>query len=809
MKHVFFIAVLLILQERYAWSQQTSSLQINIAGVIVDSLSKKPVAYATVNLLDTTNNIVASGYAGESGTFALRFNRQGNYMAEITAVGYRAMRAPVVIKSAAASVNVGQVAIASSAGALEDVTVTSGRKLVEQKPGMLIYNAENDVSNKGGTAADVLRKAPVLNVDAQGNVSMRGSDKLKILINGKYSGQMARSPADALNMMSADIVKSVEIITTPSAKYDAEGAAGVINIITKKGRKEFNGTIEAVGSNYNQMINPRLSFGAGKWNFNFTGHLHQLRKKERFFLNRIQKADDTTAFILNQQTEKDNTAPHCSADMSLVYAADSMNELSLGFVGWMGKWPDDNTIFTAVKLPDGTISEEYLQSTRSSDKFLGGDFNISYDRKFKKPGRELNLLIQFSPSRARTGYHLGQQSKTETLLYQETNKGFTNNREWTVQLDYNQPLAGRHSFETGLKIITRNVTNRYDVSASSDTVPGILVAQPLRSDVFMYGQDVYTAYALLKLNLSHNWYVEAGARVEETNINGSFKYNGDPFENNFTNFIPTATITRKINGAQSLGLSYTKRLTRPYIWDLNPNADASDPKNIVTGNPGLRPELAHQAEITYSINGGAAFFINTALFWKQTNNAMIDFTTTSASGISVTSKQNLAANKQYGLNVSYSVSVSEHLSINGNINTSYLDYSSKALQVFSEGWAADAAMNIICKLPQNYMLQLFGEYDTRKVTLQGYKTNSYYYNLAVKKAITSRKITIIASLINPFSAYIPQTSFIKADTFESAMESRYYSREFKLALNWELGNAFRQKEKKKVTNDDINDKGKG
>lgn len=810
MRCLYIIVLGFLLLPAIACAQQANLPAINITGVVVDSSGRKPLAYATINLLDSASDIVASGYSNEGGSFTLHYNRPGNYSLEITAVGYRTIQVPSIIINGKASINIGQAALAASFGSLQDVTVTARKKLVEQKPGMLVYNAENDISNKGGTAADVLRKAPVLNVDAQGNVSMRGSSNLKILVNGKYSGQMARSPADALNMMSADNVKAVEIITNPSAKYDAEGAAGVINIITKKGNKDFNGTIEASGSNYAQMINPRLSLGTGKWDFNFTGHLHRLRRKEGYLLEREQKENGQTSLIVQQEKEGDNIAPHGSADMNLVYTHDSLNELSFGMVSWIGRWPGDNDIHTTTTLPNGSVQEQYLQATQSADKFLGGDFNIGYNRKFTKPGRELTLLVQFSPSRSRSAYQFRQEDYSKTLLYAETNNGLTHNKEWTIQADYIQPLAagGRHSLETGFKIITRHVTNDYDVTASGDD-PAVLVPQPARSDVFTYSQDVYAGYALLKLRLEDDWYAEAGARVEETKIDGSFRDNGSPFGSQFTNFIPTATLSKKINANNNISLSYTKRLTRPYIWDLNPNADASDPKNIVTGNPHLEPEIAHQAELTYGINGGTKYFINTAVFWKQTNNAMIDFTLTDSSGVSVTSKQNLAANKQFGTNLSYFVSIAKTLSLNGNLNLNYLDYSSGALQIFSEGWAFDADINLTWKLPQEFTLQLFGEYNSRKVTLQGYETNTYFYNLAAKKAFPARKMTLTASFINPFSKYIPQTNVLQAIAFQSAQHNRFYSREFKLTLGWEFGASFIQKEKKKITNDDINDKGKG
>lgn len=790
------------------FSQQGAKFAVS--GKLLDSSSKKAIAYATVNLLDAQRNSIASTYSNESGVFTINASQPGNFILEISSVGYGLKEVKISLSEAQKAIATGDIFLGIATGNLAEVTVVSRKKIIEQRPGMLVYNAENDLTNKGGTAADVLRKAPVLNVDAQGNVSMRGSSNLKILINGKYSGQMARSPADALNMMPADIIKSVEVITTPSAKYDAEGAAGVINIITKKGRKNVNGMLEASASNMEQMFNPRISLANDKWNFNLAGHLHRFRQKESFTLNREQKENGVTSLLLNQESEKDNAAPHGSADFSIVYTPDSVSEISLGSVSWFGKWPDNARLQTAVRLPGGSINEQYTQATDAAMKFLGSDINIAYNRKFKRPGQEITLLAQYSPSSDKSNYYFSQLDNANSLLYRESNNSKTKNREWTLQADYIQPLSatGKHTLETGFKIIQRNVGNDYKVMVSGSQ-PEQLEQANDRSDYFKYSQDGYAAYAMLKVNLKNNWYAEAGARLEETRLQGNFTMTADKFENRFTNFVPTATVSKKINEEQTIGFSYTKRLTRPYIWDLNPNANASDPKNIVSGNPALNPEIAHQAELTYGFNGGADFFLNTALFWKQTDNAIVDFTSTDTDGISFTSKQNLAANKQYGLNFSSFVSLSQKWSINGNVNLNYLNYNSNALQILRSGWATDVNLNMTFKLPKRYTIQAFGEYDSREVMLQGYESFGYFYSFAVKKELPARKITITASAINPFSQYIRQTVFTESPAFISTLQNRSYQRAFKLTINWEFGGMFQQKERKKITNDDVKDQGKG
>ncbi|MFT3702710.1 MAG: TonB-dependent receptor [Agriterribacter sp.] len=607
------------------------------------------------------------------------------------------------------------------------------------------------------------------------------------------------------------MIKSVEIITTPSAKYDAEGAAGVINIITKKGKSDFSGTLEASVSNMAQMLNPRISFAKEKWNINLAGHLHRLRNKSTDIVNRTSFSGASPVNSLQQVIESDNAAPHGSADLTIDYAIDETSELSLGANMWAGNWPENNRISSIVRTPDESIAEQYVQNTSSRHNYLGVDVNLGYNKRLKKPGQQFTLLVQNAPSRDLSNYALAQRSNSDVLLYRELNNSKTKNREWTVQADYIHPLntKGTLHLEAGTKFIFRNVGNRYNVSASDPQDADNIVPLPERSDDFRYSQDVYAGYSMLKMNLKNNWYVEAGARLEATYIKGNFVYSETAFDNHFLNFIPTATISKKIDERNTLNISYTRRLTRPYIWDLNPNADASDPKNIVSGNPHLQPETAHQAEIAYNLNTGQAFFLNTALFWKQTNNAIVEFMQTNAQGISFTSKQNLAANKQFGINFSATANLSERWTLNGNVNTSYYDYSSIALTIFRSGWGADMNLNSTFRLPNNFSVQIFGEYETKAIRLLGTEGSVYQYSFAGKKDIKKARMSVTLAAVNLFSTYIAQTDYKQRPDFISNISNRFYNRAVKLTVNWEFGGTTKQRERKKIENTDVNVQGKG
>lgn len=804
---VFFLFVL-NLQKSYSQNEKSTTV---ISGKVMDSVSHHIVEYSSIQILDEKENVLVSSFTDTLGIYRMTVAKTGKVKLVFTMMGFLDKTINLSILPNQSAIDLHTIYLIPDPTKLNEVQVTSRKKLVTQKPGMLIYNAGNDPSNKGGNASDVLRKAPVLSVDARGNVSMRGSGNIKILVNGKYSGQMARNSADALNMMPADIIQSIEVITTPSAKYDAEGAAGVINIITKKGGKQFNGALEAAVSNWEQVFNPRVALSHNKWTINANAHLHRLRMKDTKDYERINYENNAVSSTLNQNIVNKNVAPHGSASVTVDYAADSVNQLSLGVTTWFGNWPDNSQLTNRLVGANGSLIEQYNQTIKSRGKYLGADINIGYTHKFKHPGQELTLLAQLSPSRDHSRYTSNQTGMDDLLLYKELNNSITKNKEWTFQADYVQPIgrSNKYTFEGGAKVITRNVKNDYEVFGSTNAQPDVLLPIDDRTNLFDYKQDVVAGYAIFKFNLPQDFYVETGARIEGTFLKGNFISGGNSFSKKFNNIVPTATISKRIDNSQTLSLSYTKRLTRPYIWDLNPNTNTSNAQSITTGNPDLNPEIAHQGELAYSWSSNTGIALNPAFFYKKTNNSIEDITTIRPDGVSVTSKQNLASNKQFGLNLSASMPIGNKMSINTNSNVSRLDFKSAALNIVSEGWGAEFNINATYKLPNDISLQAFSSYNTRTITLQGHETRKYYYSFAAKKEIKSQKLTLTLATVNPFTKAVGQNVVVQSSSFYSNSYNREYSQSVKFTAGWEFGSLFKQKEIKRIKNDDVKGLNKG
>jgi outer membrane receptor protein involved in Fe transport len=790
-----------VLSEKSALAQRVTWFLIK--GEVVDSVSNKPIEFATISILDVKHEVIALTYSDENGLFKSTDVSVGQFSLNLSFVGYKQKNISFNVSSAG-TVELGTIFMQSEATLLKTVTISGTKQLVEQQPGMLIYNAEKDISNMGGTAADVLRKAPILNVDAAGNVSMRGSSNLRILINGKYSGQMARNSADALNMMPAGMIKSVEVITSPSARYDAEGAAGVINIITKKGNQNSSGTIEAVIGNLEQAINPRIAINRDKWNWSSTLHLHRFRNKQVISMEREILENDRFAGKIIQDEIQDNTKPHSSGDFQVEYAPDSANHFNFSVNAWLGSWPQNSEQNFRSFDAANVLINQYHQFVKTKAPRLGADLNIGYTRKFRKPGEELYLIVQHNRSHDQFNYDALQQDREHVLSYREINDNRNTNHEWTFQSDFILPFGNgsKHALETGLKAILRNATSDFRVSASDTYAPEVLMPVQSRTDVFNYSQDVVAGYSQLKFKWAKGWALHAGARVEGTLLEGNQKNVSTHFANNFWNFIPSATLFKKLNANNNLTFSYTKRISRPSIWDLNPNREMQNPSNINVGNPMLRPEEVDQTELTYALHTDSDLFFNVSAFAKKTANSIESIVTVDAVGVATTTKQNLASNSQFGVNFSSSLSILSSWKINGNASMRYAKFESGALGIKNGGAAWGLNLNSSWKLPKQYTVQMYGDYDARSVTLQGFKTSWLYYSFSAKKELPARKLTIALTAVSPFSNYRFQSEVVRSADFSSTFQKRYLIRSVRLSVNWEFGGMVKVSNRRNVKNDD-------
>ncbi len=781
-----------------------------LTGIVTDSTTTKAVPYATVAVLNADKKIQSGGTSDDKGAFALDNIPLGTYQVVVSFVGYQSKTLnKVVFTAEKPAVDLGTIVVAPDAKNLKEVTVAGRRPLVEDKGDKLVYNAEIDATNTGGTAADVLRKVPMLTVDLDGNVKMRGSGNLKVLVNGKPSSIMARNLADALKQMPANIIKSVEVITSPGAKYDAEGSAGVINIITKKQLQGTNGTVNATLGNFNNSLGGNINVKKGKIGLAASGNVYNYRNIREGETIRTTLANGQPLNTLTQGSSADNNGVGGHSELSLDYDPDSLNRVNFSANIWGGDFPNNSQLTNRLVATDGRVLEDYRRDIRFRNPYGNAEFNLGWTRTFKKPDKEFSFLSQYSYMPDNYFYDLDQvNTGAERASYLERSTNLSRNNEFTFQADFTNPYKLRDSaslkWETGAKTIQRFIGSEFVTDESTTGLEADYVRIPARSSEFSYIQRVLAGYTSLRYDNKKKWAITTGLRFERTNIDGNFITDQTQFRTHFNNFVPSLTIAKTVNKSHTFKVAYTQRISRPLIWFLNPFRNYSDAKNIQTGNPFLRPELTHATELSYSTFNDKGFSLNTALFWRQTNNSIEWLTTVDADGVALTTPLNIGRNGSYGINLNVSAQPNKNMNVSINTELTYLSLSSVALQQSNAGWVFGIGPDVSYKLPKDWTVQFNGYTNTGWLGLQFRQTGWYYYGFAAKKEFMKKKATLTLNVNNPFNREVRIRAESEAPSFTSVNRGAYVNRAARLTFSYKFGqmSAGGGKQSKKISNDD-------
>jgi ferric enterobactin receptor len=783
-----------------------TSITGRISGSIIDSLSGKAVDYATIAIgrsgsAKTTNGSLTD----EKGAFKIDKITPGTYRLTIAFLGYQTkIIDPIKTTPEHPDLNLGKVVLSPNKQMLKEVQVTGTAAVIENKIDKIVYNAERDVTVGGGNASDVLRKVPLLSVDIDGNVSLRGSQNVRVLINGKPSGAMANNVADALKMIPADQIKNIEVITSPSAKYDAEGTSGIINIVTKK--KDVSGVSGSIsgglGTRQNNG-NANLNVKTGRLGLsgNIGGHGSWPQTTESKF----------------SQADMQGTP---------MYAQSSGSEMSrLGFRGSVGADYDFNA-FNSITTNLGfnrfgntfagnVNSTRYIQglqnqSTSNTDREIampGIDWTSDFTHKFKKAGQELSFGTQVTN---------GKNLQDYTTLYNgglnpdEIGNNDAHNRELTFQTDYVQPFKNI-TWEIGAKTIIRDINSTTEI----DTLAGSSFVRNLkRSNIFDYNQDVAAGYTTLGFTLAKNYGVKVGGRLEYTRISGnSTSGNVTPFSNDYYNFVPSVTLSRTFKNFQTVKVSYNKRIQRPSLFFLNPFRNASDPINQSQGNPYLSPEVSNNIELGYSTFVKTTV-VNASLYYRNTQNVIESFITpgtdlTTGSPVNIQTFNNVGTNNSFGMNLFGSINPIQKLTLRGNLNVNTYNVNTQpnlsSLNTDDTYLLYNAFISGSMNFKGGFIAETFFIVNSPRRTSQGTNASFNMWNLGFKKEIFKKKGSIGLNIIDPLHDRKNFKSDIIGQNFTQSSDFSIPFRSVGVNFSWQFGkmNFNQQPKKKRVNNDDL------
>ncbi|GGK56010.1 TonB-dependent receptor [Rufibacter glacialis] len=769
-----------------------------VTGTVVDAASKAPVDFATVALQDQEGKPITGVPCDAHGTFTLPKVGPGSYILAISFIGYKTKLHPITVPTGTAPVQLGQILLESDSKALEEVVVTGEKDLIQQTDDGMVYNAENDITNIGGTAADVLKKVPSLAMDIDGNVEMRGSTKVKILINGKPSTMLADNLAEALQQIPADLIKSVEVITSPSAKYDAEGTAGVINIITKQSSMEgMTGQVTATAGNRSNNLNTNLNLRRKKFGLrgsvggNFNDRVGDAESDQVYF--REENLIQTPTKLIQQSSTFENNGRSLFTQLGGDYDFNEQNNLSATVRLNRSRNLSDRTLSTSQFTPAG---EEQVQNYRFRDidnlnHHHGVETNLHYKRRFQKKGQELAVMAIFNQNGSESEYSLTEENNTQAITRLEQSDNHSTNRELTFQADYAHPLEKLGHLEGGVRAVLRHAGSDYDFLFSR-SAQAPLVEDPARSNLFTYDQDVYSSYLSYTYRWKKTYTLRVGGRYEYTAVTGHFTTNHveTDLEKPFHNFMPNIMLMKRFKNDQRLRFSYSTRIQRPGMQQLNPYRNESNQLNIRYGNPNLDAEITHNAELNYSWLLKTTNF-NASAYWRQTNNdiSQYQFPIKENNDTLHTTFANLGKNATYGSSLSVSSRFWQKGQAGLNLNLFYNDLTSfRGREVIQRaGFMYNLSGNVSYRFVNDFSVQTAGSFNSPRLSLQSRSTYTYSYSLGLRKEFWKRKGGLSLNVENfLFSNNAIRTTVNNTNSYNHNQNNNY-NRVVRVSFNYRFG----------------------
>ncbi|ANE52985.1 outer membrane beta-barrel protein [Flavisolibacter tropicus] len=795
MKNQVYLLLLTLLIANATYSQ------FAITGTIKDSAQQVVIPFVSVSLFKASDNKtpVKTIYSGKDGKFSLSADT-GHYSLVLTHTAY-AKKVLTLQKQVGSNVDLSAIYLNPVAGQLGNVTVRATRPLIEQSNDKITFNVENDPAAKTETASDILRKTPLVTVDGEGNVQLNGQSNFKILLNGKETAMFAQNVKEALKGFPGALIVKIEVITTPSAKYDAEGVGGIINIITKKKVAGYNGSLSSYYStlnNYSESIN--LNIKTGKVGVTGFYSLSGNRPQQSYSLSETVTYDPTAFTKRFLDGTRTRNSFYNSGNLELSYELDSLNTIVAygNLSGGHSKALLDQQIITQFTSSSSasTLNQDVTAEYPSSG--VGAD----YTRKFaRKPEQELSLRFngQFSRNEDVNSSVQDNPGQDRFVL----NNSESRNKEYTVQLDFVKPLKKSQRLETGAKIIARKAESDFE-SLIKYNQSEQYASNPSNTDRFQYDQRVYSGYGSYSVNVK-KYGIRVGLRLEHTTVDGDFISSKTAVSQEYTQLIPNVNISRKFSSTLTSVLSYNQRLQRPYITNLNPFVNNNDSLNISYGNPGLGPQVLHTLTLQNRITKGKTF-MNLMLYGSYSNDLITQYVNyNKATGVTTTTSGNVGAERQFTMSFNVNTPIGKKV----NVFTSVLGRYNKTKNTMTktdevESFSGSAFAGYSYRVTTKFTFSGSGGVNQMPQTLLSKSAPMVFYQFNFGYKFFGEKLSVTANFNNMHSKYFDYKNTINNVSFQTVNTNRNLYRVVYFGATWRFGKLKEQAPKKKgVTNDDL------
>lgn len=744
-----------------------------ITGSVLDSITNQAVEFATISLF-RGDKLVGGSISNEQGEFVLTELTPGDYRLQIGFIGYRDRQITLSLNpQIGLQRNVGTIQLASSSVLLNEAEIIATKAVMASNIDKKVFYADQLLSSQAGTVSDILNNVPSVTTDTDGKPSLRGNENVMVLIDGKPSGLAGTN----LSQLPASSIQAIEVITNPSAKYDPDGTAGIINIILKKntklgfsGQTTVGGGVGLINDIQQGNGNVQLNYGGDKisvssnMGLRYENRPAYSRNYREVSLPDNPNGDEITYYQQNGTSEDQNLSG--SARLGLDYMPNEKNTFSVA--ANYTKAQRDNTSETNYQTLDAAknLTQLSIRNNIEDKPSQTIDLNANYRREFGKPQNYLSFDLLHSDARNKGQTNSTQQRYNTDYTPQNTPPALQldllDNRLTTdiAQLDYAQPLGKGSLFEAGARAQFRKSDSEFN-SQFFDNNASAYYNDSTRINHFVYDENIYAAYATIASKPNKFGY-KLGLRAEQVIASGEEMISKDQFDNNYFSLFPSANLSYELTDKQQIQLSYSRRINRPQPSQLNPFTDLSDPLNLRLGNPNLQPEYINSFDLGYATKlANDRYNITAAIYYRRTDNAIvrtlsvsngINPATGDSSAILRVQFNNAGYSNNYGLEFVLNAAPTNafNFNINANVFRNELNVTGLEIGQSNSLWMANFKLIATYKLPAGIDLQLSSNINTPRNTPQGRVLPMGQTELSVRKKVLKGAGTLTLNVADIF-----------------------------------------------------------
>jgi len=772
-----------------------------ICGTVQDSITEKVIPYATIRLFNIIDSTLIKGCITDNdGNFCLTDIDYGSYYLVVNFIGYKRENIDISLQNKKVEL---KVVLSNNQISLDEVEVTAEKKLIENTVEKKTYNVSKNATISGGNALVALQSVPSVSIDIDGIVTYRGSENVMILINGEQSGLVSKDNNNALEQIPAEAIEKIEVISNPSAKFDAQGMSGVINIILKKDSKQGSSSNIRLSAGYDNVFEAHGGYSktANKYSFNISGginHKSAYQTKEHLRTN-YENPNAGNYYQFDSLNNNYNTG---IVNAGFVYKINKKNNISASAFFNKEITKGDRKIKYKTFDPENILVRMYDKYIDITNNSYGFDGAIAYKKKFDKPEQTLIISTHYSVLDRTQEMENSQCNYTNDITPELQNtQSLQFNKLGSFKVDYQHPLNNTSIIETGYKITYQDIISSFN-SASYNYANTNWVNDTALNNNFAYIEMNNAFY--INYNRSFSFFeMQAGMRAEHT-----YNLINDTLTNIYLDFFPSITLSKKFNN-NTVYIGYNRRINRPKVSMLNPYTNEyADVLNMHIGNPYLMPEYVNSFEVSFH-HTSDKFSFSEAVYLRNIKDAISRLKSATNDSALIMHFINLDHAEMFGNEIITSFNPIKWWEINAGFNLFYTSlkgtYKNNIVNNNKLGYTGELTTQF--KLPKTINIQLSGYYRSKLPSVMGTFVSRYYVDFAVKKNVFGKNGVIIFKISDIFNTYryglnldaVDDNGYRYSQSNKRIKESRY----FILTFNYSFGkvsNGSKPKSKKKLKN---------